>query len=100
MFGIVAAMGAFVSSMLIFCNAKQMKDGGNTVSFAMNNNGKPPTALETFVDNMTNKNMSFYVLISVLIGQLNILLIIMAIGSQIHWITVLIVVYKKRWSKS
>ena len=98
--GIIAGMGAFVSSMLMFYNAKQIKDGGNNLSFAVSNNGEPPTGLETFVDNLTNKNMSFYVLISVLIGKLDILLIIMAIGAQIHWIIVLIVLYKKRWSKS
>ncbi|MGR3218682.1 MAG: CDP-alcohol phosphatidyltransferase family protein [Candidatus Anammoxibacter sp.] len=97
--GIVAGAGAFASSMLIFYNAKQIKNGENNLNFADKNNGKPASALEIFVDNLTNKNMSFYVLVSVLIVKLNILLIIMAIGAQIHWILVFIVVYKKRWSK-
>ncbi|MGR3179134.1 MAG: CDP-alcohol phosphatidyltransferase family protein [Candidatus Anammoxibacter sp.] len=100
MLGVVAGTGAFVSSMLIFYNAKQIKGGVNTVSFTGKNSGNLPTALESFVDNITNRNMSFYILISVLIGKLDILLIIMAIGAQIHWIAVLIVVYKRRWSKS
>ncbi|MGR3318804.1 MAG: CDP-alcohol phosphatidyltransferase family protein [Candidatus Anammoxibacter sp.] len=100
MLGIVAGMGAFVSGMLIFYNVKQMKGVSSTISFAKNNYGKPPTVLETFVDNTTNKNISLYILITVLISKLDILLIIMAIGAQIHWIIVFIVVYKKRWSKS
>lgn len=100
MWGLVAGGGVLVSSTLVFYNAAKIKGHGSTISFATHENGKPPTVLELFVDNTINKNLSFYIIISVLIGKLDLLLIILAIGAQVHWVLVFIVVYRKRWSKS
>lgn len=98
--GIMAGTGGLFSCLLLFYDSLRRKNGNNTISFALNNKGKPTSTLETFVDNITNKNLSFYVIISILFGKLNILLMVMAIGTQIHWLIVLYVVYKKRCSKN
>lgn len=98
--GLLAGGGVLITGVLVFYNAAKMEGVGNTISFASGEEGKPPTALESFVDNTINKNLSLYILLSVLVGKLNILLVILAVGAQIHWILVLIVVYKRRWLKN
>lgn len=98
--GLLAGGGVATSSMLVCYNTSKREEKIDTLCFSVSENGKPPSALETFVDNTLNKNLSFYILIGAIVGKLNLLIIVSAIGVQIHWILILIVICKKKWLKS
>ena len=99
--GFLSGGGIALSSFLVFYNASKRGGKVDTICcFSDSKDGKPPTALENFIDKTLNKNLSFYILIGAIVGKLNLLLIVSAIGVQIHWILILIVICKKRWLKS
>ncbi len=96
--GVLAGAGVLISSILVFFNILKKDDVQRSISIAGNYEKKAST-LEKFVDNTLNKNLSFYILIAALVNQLDLLLICAAIGVQIHWILILIILCKKTCSK-
>jgi len=98
--GAMAGCGILVSSLLVFYNAVKRDSDKDSLCFAITENGKEPTKLDAFVDGTLNKNLSFYFLLSAFTGMLHLLLIIAAIGVQVHCMLILVAVYKKRWSKN
>ena len=98
--GTMAGCGILISSILVFYNAIKRDSERDSLCFAIIENGKEPTKMDTFIDGTLNKNLSFYFLLSAFTGMLHLLLIIAAIGVQVHCILIFIAVYKKRWSKN